>query len=73
MKVCFACANPDRVEDLRRLDNKDANGIAAFWDRVEAWMSKAQPLWRNAMDRARVDEWEAAKSAVEGNFTHAAQ
>ena len=73
VKVCFACANPDRVEDLRRLDNKDAKGIAAFWDRVEAWMSKAQPLWKNAMDRARVDEWEAAKSAVEGNFTHAAQ
>jgi hypothetical protein len=73
VKVSYACANPDHVADLRRLDNKDARGIAAFWDRVEAWMSKSQPFWKKAMDHARTDEWEAAKCAVEANFMDTAQ
>ena len=73
VKVCFACANPDQVADLRRLDNKDAKGIAAFWDRVEAWMSKSRPFWKKAMEHARMDQWEAAKCAVEANFMDAEQ
>jgi hypothetical protein len=65
VKICFACVYPDRMAQLRCLDNKDANGIAAFWNSREAQMFKAGPFWKQAMDYARMDDWEKAKGAVE--------
>jgi hypothetical protein len=73
VKVCYACVHPDHVVKLRRLDNKDAEGIAAFWNAAEGRMAKTLPSWKKAMEHARLDEFEAARQAVEENLWDNAQ